>query len=72
MALNTHRYWLEGVRMIVRRLRRAGCDISYARVHAILKSYYLVTTSLAKSRQHNLVRYKRLYSDAMWHTDCTP
>ena len=69
MVLETHRRWPDGVQMTVRRLRRDGCDISYARVYAILKSHDLVTASPAKSKQRKWVRYERLYSNAMWHTD---
>ena len=69
MVLETHRRWPDGVQMTVRRLRRAGCDISYVRVYGILKSNGLVTASPAKSRQRKWVRYERLYSNAMWHTD---
>lgn len=55
--------------MTVKRLRRAGYDISYRRVYTVLKSHGLVTASPAKSKQRKWVRYERLYSNAMWHTD---
>ena len=69
MILDIHRRWPDGVQMTVKRLRRAGCDISYRRVYAVLKSHGLVAASPAKSRQRKWVRYERLYSNAMWHTD---
>ena len=69
LVLDTHRRWPDGVQLTVRRLRRAGCNISYARVYAILKSHDLVTASPAKSKQRKWVRYERIYSNAMWHTD---
>ena len=59
----------EGVLRTAKRLRRDGYDISYAQVYAILKSKGLITTSPAKSKQRKWVRYERLYSNAMWHTD---
>ena len=39
MALNTHRHWPDVVQMTVRRLRRAGCNMSYVRVYDILKPH---------------------------------
>ncbi|MYB30932.1 MAG: transposase family protein [Cenarchaeum sp. SB0663_bin_5] len=55
--------------MTVKRLRRTGYNIGYARVYHILKSNDMVTSSPAKSRQRKWVRYERLYSNAMWHAD---
>ena len=69
MVLDTHRRWPDGVQLTVKRLRRAGCNIGYTKVYQILKSNGLVTASPAKSRQRKWVRYERLYSNAMWHTD---
>ena len=43
--------------------------IRYNRLSAILKFNKLVTASPTKSRQRKWVRYERLYSNAMWHTD---
>ena len=68
MVLDAHRRWPDGVQLTARRLRRAGCDTSYARVYAV-KSHDLVTASPAKSRQHKRVMYERIYSNATWHTD---
>ena len=34
-----------------------------------MKSHDLVTASPAKSKQRKWVRYERIYSNAMWHTD---
>ena len=69
MVLDIHRRWPDGVQLTVRRLRKSGSDISYSKVCRILKSNDLVTASPAKSRQRKWVRYERLYSNAMWHTD---
>ena len=69
MVLDTHRRWPDGVQLTVKRLRRAGCNIGYTRVYQILKSNGLITASPVKSRQRKWVRYERLYSNAMWHTD---
>ncbi len=63
------RRWPDGVQLAVGRLRRARCDVWYARAYAILKSYDLATASPAKSRQREGARYERVYSNAMWHTD---
>ena len=68
-ALDTHHNRSEGVQRTTRRLHRDGHDTSYAQVYTILKSKGLVTTSPAKSKQRKWVRYERLYSNAMWHTD---
>ena len=57
------------VQLTVRRLRRSGADIIYNKVYQILRSNGLVTASPAKSKQRKWVRYERLYSNAMWHTD---
>ena len=43
--------------------------MSYVRVYDILKPHGQVTASPAKSKQRKWVRYERLYSNAMWHTD---
>ena len=69
MVLDIHRRWPDGVQLTVRRLRKSGSDISYVKVCRILKSNGLITASPAKSRQRKWVRYERLYSNAMWHTD---
>lgn len=69
MVLDVHCRWPDGVQMTVRRLRRSGSDISYNKVYQILRSNGLVTASPAKSKQRKWVRYERLYSNAMWHTD---
>ena len=52
-----------------KRLQKEGHDISYSRVYQIMKSNGLVIDSPVKSRKHRWVRYERLYSNAMWHTD---
>ncbi len=69
MVLDTHRRWPDGVQLTVKRLRKTGYNIGYTRVYHILKSNGMVTSSPAKSRQRKWVRYERLYSNAMWHTD---
>ena len=69
MVLDTHRRWPDGMQLIVKRLRRAGCNIGYTRVYQILKSNGLITASPVKSRQRKWVRYECLYSNAMRHTD---
>ena len=69
LILDTHRRWPDGVQLTVRRLRRDGCNIGYNRVYHVLKSNGLVTSSPAKSKQRKWVRYERIYSNAMWHTD---
>ena len=68
-VLDAHRRRPEGVLRTTKRLIQDGYDIRYNRVYAILKSNGLVTASPAKSRRRKWVRYERLYSNAMWHTD---
>ena len=68
MVLDAHRRWPDWMQLTARRLRRAGCDTSYARVYAV-KSHDLVTASPAKSRQRKRVMYELIYSNATWHTD---
>ena len=59
----------EGVVRTAKRLRKEGCIISRYRTYGIMKSAGLVTDSPAKSKRRKWVRYERLYSNAMWHTD---
>ena len=56
MVLDTHRRWPDGVRLTVKRLRRAGFNIGYTRVYQIWKSSGLLTCAPAKSRQRKWVR----------------
>ncbi len=69
MVLDVHGRKPEGVLRTAKRLRKEGHDISYSRVYQIMKSNGLVIDSPAKSRKRKWVRYERLYSNAMWHTD---
>ncbi len=68
-VLDVHGRKPEGVVHTAKRLRKEGGDISRYRTYGIMKSNGLVTASPAKSRQRKWVRYERLYSNAMWHTD---
>ena len=68
-VLDVHGRKPEGVVRTAKRLRKEGCDISRHRTYGIMKSAGLATDSPAKSRQRKWVRYERLYSNAMWHTD---
>lgn len=68
-VLDAYRRRPEGVLRVTGRLLRDGRDIRYNRVYEILKSNGLVAASPAKSKQRKRVRYERLYSNAMWHTD---
>ena len=68
-VLDVHGRKPEGVVRTAKRLRKEGHDISRHRAYGIMKSAGLVTDSPAKSRQRKWVRYERLYSNAMWHTD---
>ena len=69
MVLDAHRCRPEGVVRTARMLKKEGHDISRSRVYRIMKSNGLVIHSPAKSRKRKWVRYERLYSNAMWHTD---
>ena len=68
-VLDVHGRKPEGVVRTAKRLRKEGHDISRYRAYGIMKSAGLVTDSPARSRQRKWVRYERLYSNAMWHTD---
>ena len=68
-VLDVHGRKPEGVVRTAKRLRKEGHDISHHRAYGIMKSAGLVTDSPAKLRQRKWVRYERLYSNAMWHTD---
>ena len=50
-------------------LKKEGHDISRSCVYPIMKSNDLIIDSPVKSRKRKWVRYERLYSSAMWHTD---
>ena len=69
MVLDVHGRKPEGVLRTAKRLQKEGHDISYSRVYQIIKSNGLVIYSPVKSRKLKWVRYERLYSNAMWHTD---
>ena len=68
-VLNTHKNKPEGYVRTAQRLKREGQNISYYDVYRIMKSKGLVVDSPAKSKQRKWVRYERIYSNAMWHTD---
>ena len=68
-VLDAHDSRPEGVQRTVKRLRKKGYDIIYAKVYKIMESNGLVVDSPAKSRRRKWVRYERLCSNAMWHTD---
>ena len=68
-VLGAHNSRPEGVQRTAKRLRKKGYDISYAKVYKIMKSNGLVIDSPAKSRRRKWIRYERLYSNAMRHTD---
>lgn len=44
-------------------------EISYNVIYVIMKKK-MVTSSMTKSHMHKLIRYKRIYSNAMQHPDC--
>ena len=68
-VLDVHGRKPEGVIRTAMRLRKEGHDISRYKAYKIMKSKGLVEDSPAKSRQRKWVRYERIYSNAMWHTD---
>lgn len=67
--LNTHKSKPEGYVRTAKRLQRVGHNISCHRVYKIIKSKGMVVDSPAKSKRRKWVRYERIYSNAMWHTD---
>ena len=54
---------------VLRTTRNLGSHISHRRVYRIMKSNGLVVPSPAKAKKRKWVRYERIYSNAMWHTD---
>ena len=68
-VLDVHGRKPAGVIRTAMRLRKEGHDISRYKAYKIMKSKGLVEDSPAKSRQRKWVRYERIYSNAMWHTD---
>ena len=69
MVPDAHHRRPEGVVRTAKALKKEGHDISRSRVYQIMKSHGPVVDSPAKSRKRKWVRYERLYSNAMWHTD---
>ena len=65
-VLDVHNQDPAGVRRTVKNL---GSYISQRRVYSIMKASKLVIPSPAKARKRKWVRYERIYSNAMWHTD---
>ena len=68
-VLDVHNRKPEGVVRTSKRLRKEGHDISRYRAYGIMKSKGLVAETTAKTKQRKWVRYERIYSNAMWHTD---
>ena len=68
-VLDVHNRKPEGVVRTAKRLRKEGHDISRYRAYRIMKSRGLVADSTTKTKQRKWVRYERIYSNAMWHTD---
>ncbi len=68
-VLDAHRRRPEGAVRTARRLKGEGHNISRSRVYQIMKSNGLVVDSPAKSKRRKWIRYERIYSNAMWHTD---
>ena len=54
---------------VLRTAKNLGNHISHRRICRIMKSNGLIVSSPAKSRKRKWVRYERLYSNSMWHTD---
>ena len=68
LVTDAHHKQPVGVLRTTRELKR-DYDISYNRVYQILKNNGMVTASAAKSKRRKWIRYERVYSNAMWHTD---
>ena len=54
---------------VLRTTRNLGSHIGHRRVYRIMKSNGLVVPSPAKAKKRKWVRYERIYSNSMWHTD---
>lgn len=68
-VLDVHNRKPEGVVRTAKRLRKEGHNISRHRAYKIMKSKDMVADSTVKTKQRKWVRYERIYSNAMWHTD---
>ena len=68
LVTEAHQKQPVGVARTARELKK-NHDTSYGRVYRILKKGGLVVVSPAKSKRRRRVRYERMYSNAMWHTD---
>ena len=69
IVLDAHQLKPNGVVRTANLLKRDGHNTSRYRVYDIMKSNDLVVNSPAKSRKHKWIRFERLHSNAMWHTD---
>ena len=69
IVLDVHSKNPEGVVRTAKRLRKEGHNISRNRTYHIMKSKGMVADSTTKNRQRKWVRYERIHSNAMWHTD---
>ena len=68
LVLNEYEREPVGVLRITMNLRKSH-DISYMRVYRIMKENGLVVPSAAKSGKRKWIRYERIHSNSMWHTD---
>ena len=68
LVTEAHQRQPVGVVRTTRELKK-NHDISYSQVYRILKKNGLIVESPAKSKRRKWIRYERVYSNAMWHTD---
>ena len=69
IVLDAHQLKPNGVVRTANLLKRDGHNTSRYRVYDIMKSNDLLVNSPAKSRKRKWIRFERLHSNAMWHTN---
>ena len=68
-VLDAYSQMPSGAERLALRMRAAGRQISYYSVYGIMKAEGITGSSPGRSRQLKWLRYERMYSNAMWHTD---
>ena len=68
LVTDAHKDQPVGATRITKELKK-NHDTRYNQAYHILKKNGMITASAAKSKRRKWVRYERMYSNAMWHTD---
>ena len=68
-VLDAYSQMPSGAERLALRMRASGMQISYYTAYRIMKAEGITDSSPARPRQLKWLRYERMYSNAMWHTD---